>query len=346
LQTLSPRPIEERPAMPRKPGSWRPLGHASSENQRPTKLDGMSPEFKRTLELVGKKASEKFSNGRAAFRFFDSDHDGVVSRGEVRHFFRFFNMPKEKSDEFFDELSPDGDDIEYTNFVSLLWPYIVPGVVEPVLSSMHELGDREKVAAPGAMHADVKRLAKTIKTIERKLEEKFKGAQGAFRGIDFNRDGVVSREELRQFFHIYGYEPGDADQLYDFLDTQGQGNVHYSDFAKIFDAWDGHHKNHGIAAPISVAVGRADPEVADIMKMAREGLLGKFSSAVAAVRFLEGAASLSSARTGHFCFHDLHMLFRMLNLPPEAARKVWPLFGKGVDDFASREDFIEVFGRW
>eukprot|EP00747_Dinoflagellata_sp_TGD_P179303 gnl/TRDRNA2_/TRDRNA2_29911_c0_seq1.p1 gnl/TRDRNA2_/TRDRNA2_29911_c0~~gnl/TRDRNA2_/TRDRNA2_29911_c0_seq1.p1 ORF type:complete len:350 (+),score=71.87 gnl/TRDRNA2_/TRDRNA2_29911_c0_seq1:21-1070(+) len=88
--------------------------------------------IRENLKIVGRKAPQVFSQSRHAFRFVDGNDNGYVNRTEIRYFFRLFNIGIAAADQVFDSLDHNSSgDIFYDDFVTLLWPYVVPDVPMP-----------------------------------------------------------------------------------------------------------------------------------------------------------------------------------------------------------------------
>lgn len=172
----------------------------------------------------------------------------------MRYFFRFFNLPRDQADHFFDQVHkishPDDEDISYRTFVRLLWPYIVPGVAHPSLPGARDdeteesngRGWQAKDKLETIIHGlnDDKALQQSLKDIGDKLTLKFKHCRNAFRHVDINCDGKVCQDELRNFFRIFGWPEDVADRLYFALDKDESGTIDYNEFVNIFKVGDGH----------------------------------------------------------------------------------------------------------
>jgi len=90
--------------------------------------EALSKDLTDVLKFIGRKASEKFYHARDVFRYVDSNGDGQISQGEIRWFFRAFNLAEASADEFFKRFASSGG-VDYFEFVQVLGPYLdLPGV--------------------------------------------------------------------------------------------------------------------------------------------------------------------------------------------------------------------------
>lgn len=225
-------------------GEYRPMMQQSEPEKIERSNSKRSMEFQRMLELVGSKVSQKFSKARDVFRFVDSDHSGTISRSECHYFFRFFNIVPEEADKFFEGFETDDEgEISYIEFLKYLWPHINPGneqtpwrlakanpeedkAEEPV-----KIYQREEKADQVELPADLRRARVNI---AQRLDLRYKTRRDAFRDLDTDKDGVVSREEVRTFFRLFGWET-EADKFFDVLHERGNGEVSFRVFASLFD---------------------------------------------------------------------------------------------------------------
>jgi len=324
--------VQERSVHPNKVGSLPPKAETHHE-------------FEKILELIGVKAAQKWSKAREAFRFVDCDHDGSVSRGEVQSFFRSFNLTKEQADKFFYHLSGGKeDDISYKTFVRLLWPYIVPGNQVPILPGARE--DDDETVRTQDINPDLKELMhdkelkKAMAGIESKFATKYKHVRAAFRAVDLDADGKVDKDEMRNFFRMFGYSEELADKFYGILDQDNSGGIDYDEFVAIFRVADGQ--------PIDCAPREAlvkvpqDPkltaEISKLAKMTSKKMDAKFSNATEAFRFID------LDQTGLVTRDEAHVFFKMMCIPPEKIDEVFEAFGHGHDEGFPRAQFMQIFG--
>jgi Ca2+-binding EF-hand superfamily protein len=65
-----------------------------------------------------------------------------------------------------------------------------------------------------------------------KAAQKFNTVREAFRYLDADHDGKISRSEMQYFFRAYNFTNQTADLFFDRLDGDGSGEVEYSEFMK------------------------------------------------------------------------------------------------------------------
>jgi len=193
----------------------------------------VSGEGLKLAQEIGLKAGAKFSSVRKAFRHLDHDKDGVLERKEVRKFFEEHGYDHKAADSFFDEIDRDKSGIiRFGEFQGLLGPYIQPN---------HSVNERwEPVTLPQRDDAGVKEylrdrdLERTVTQITTKAGQKYRSMRTAFRAMDADHSGTVTRKEVQKFFSNYNFENGEADKLFDKLDKDGSGAVTQAEFQNVF----------------------------------------------------------------------------------------------------------------
>lgn len=246
----SPRSARAKQPEYEKRGAYRPPGRPKiPPRAQPGEID---PEFEKMMDFVGVKISQKFNKARHVLRYVDTDNNGWISREEARYFFRFFNMQDEDADKFFDGFEKAGADgeISYTQLLRTLWPYINPGNDEQTpwqikqedmeKHGLARWGDEARHTSPFRTKKDsydelTPELRRARVNICQRLDLKYAKKGDAFKLIDMNRDGVVSRQELLAFFRGFGWEEV-ADKMYDVLAARSEtGFVDYSVFMDLFE---------------------------------------------------------------------------------------------------------------
>jgi len=130
----SPEPV------PADPGSTAPLDYVPSEasscsstgrsvSSSATPRHG-ERDMRRALAVVERKAPQRFAHARQVLRILDVDSDGFVTRGEVRDFFRAFDVGEESADRLYQSLDKGhAFGIRYGAFLRLVGPSIdLPGI--------------------------------------------------------------------------------------------------------------------------------------------------------------------------------------------------------------------------
>eukprot|EP00397_Hematodinium_sp_SG-2012_P009167 GEMP01009243.1.p1 GENE.GEMP01009243.1~~GEMP01009243.1.p1 ORF type:complete len:545 (+),score=80.84 GEMP01009243.1:39-1673(+) len=195
-------------------------------------------DLRKVCYLIGEKAPQKFRTVREAFRFIDTDHDGLVSQAEMHGFFRAFNIPPEMADKMFQYLDKDhSNHVDYNEFVHHFGQYIQPGYrlerdAVPVaeVRARFPVGGRPNIAVPDSR----KELDKILRVITEKAAVKWRLARDCFRYVDTDHNGFVTRDEVRGFLGTFSLPHYTADLLFKALDTDNDGKVNYNEFVDYF----------------------------------------------------------------------------------------------------------------
>lgn len=97
-----------------------------------------------------------------------------------------------------------------------------------------------------------KELERLSEIIGRKAATKFTKVKDCFRFFDVDKDGTVSREEVRQFFRFMNYQDDTlADKFFDLLDVDGSGEIDHNELSVHL----GPHIQPGYAPPRKREIG-------------------------------------------------------------------------------------------
>lgn len=196
-------------------------------------------EMKRVLELISEKASQKFSTVREAMRHLDADLTGTVDRSEVRYFFRGYDFSDDVADRFFDHLDRERkEELDYPQFVNFLRPYLqgaVNGNPLGARSLTNQAGQIDAISSKGKtreVSLEQVRLENhdLLKLIGSKARERFGNLQQAFRYVDGEKTGSITRSEMRYFFRVFNLPATVADDFFDIMDSGRTGLVKYKEF--------------------------------------------------------------------------------------------------------------------
>lgn len=193
-------------------------------------------QIRRVCEQIGQKASQKFTSVREAFRFVDADKDGYVDQSEMRYFFRAYDLPENVADQFFAHLDRDKSGrIDYDEFVSFMAPVISHGR-PPSTNS----GCSTREPSPPRQERWAERLAAVerefgplMRVIEIKAAQRFSHARQLFRLVDGNKDGFISRSEVKHLFRAFNLPEIDADRIFDILDEEASGELEFDEFVRL-----------------------------------------------------------------------------------------------------------------
>ncbi|CAK0897160.1 unnamed protein product, partial [Prorocentrum cordatum] len=231
------------------PGSTRsPTSNAGPAGPSPTekKPRAVQPRhrqgsFDSICHAIAEKATQKFRNTREAFRFIDEDHDGTISKTEMRYFFRAYDFGPEIADSFFEFLDQyDQGEIPYNDFVAFMSPHfndVRPG--SPTLN-VEAVQSRATSTTPCPLLAEkrgegaqgVRGSAQSPWVIGQKVPSKFPSLRHVWRYVDNDHDGKVSKSEMRAFFRAFNLSQEESDRLYDRMDQEGDGEIYYEHFVK------------------------------------------------------------------------------------------------------------------
>lgn len=330
-------------------------------------LGELQKEFGKDLETIGTKAAQKFRNLRHAFRFVDSDHDGSISKAEMRSFYRAFNLPEQSADRFYDRLDEDrSGDVSFQEFVKHLGPYIHPDHKPEdiaIATEQHRRG-RKQWSAPNsdasrdtaatsllgfrsaevdaeseALEAAQRTLRPVLEDIARILPLKFKFPRDAFRVLDLERNGRITRVEMQSFFRGFGHSEEVADRIFDLLDDELEGEVNYAAFMSNFDCVLGPQFRRAHRAPlISVDDPRLEKEVNAIAVAIRERLTTKYRDLRDAFRALDLDKDGSVSRT------ELRTFFKSFGMPPGSADKFFTALDEDDSGSVQYDEFVRLFG--
>ncbi|CAK9078004.1 unnamed protein product [Durusdinium trenchii] len=186
-------------------------------------------ELRRLMQDIGDKLQLKFKHVRDAFKPLNLQRLGRITRAEMRSFFRGFGHPQEVADRVYDLLQDKRGEVEYAVFMSHF---------ESVLGRDFRQVSQPPILEMGDFLAS-REVDGTIETFKRFLITKCRNLQEAYRVIDGDKDGKVSRQEMRLFAKRLGVPSARADQLFDALDVEGLGSINYLQFTRLFpETWE------------------------------------------------------------------------------------------------------------
>jgi Ca2+-binding EF-hand superfamily protein len=326
-------------------------------------------EFAEVLKIIGQKVPSKFPSLRHVWRYVDNDHDGKVSKSELRAFFRAFNLPQEEADKLYDRMDQEGDgEIYYGHFVRYLGPFVAPDATE--VSSILKTPKKTKQVVtspadpslmrqanaaepPGPRTSDAKsrsyqvdqdpelrhELKALMIDIGRKLPLKFKHQRDAFRMLDLQRDGRITRTEMRGFFRGFGWGEKVADRMFDMLKEEPHDEVDYKSFMSHFDKIIGPQFRQGKRQPlIEMEDQSIEKEVNDIAVILQDRMTTKYKSVQEAFR----AVDLN--KDGNVCLHEMKTFFRNIGMSYSQAEKVFAALDQDGSGEIQYDEFIGLFG--
>jgi Ca2+-binding EF-hand superfamily protein len=186
-------------------------------------------EVSQISRLLGYRAWNKWKSLRDCFRFMDKDHSGFVSREEIRQFCRALNYEM-IADRYFDLLDAGGSGrVTYPEVVGALGPHIAPGFEKPEKSKV-PVADLEQERLKG----DRQELLRISSLLGNAAWKRFKTVKACFNLCDRDKNGHISREEMRSVFRRFQYrDDALADRFFDLLDANNDGYVKYEEVAAL-----------------------------------------------------------------------------------------------------------------
>lgn len=106
----------------------RPVESCKEENEKAYDKGMMTKtQYDTVREHLGTTLATKYRTCRQAFRMYDEDCTGDISRREVRKLFEYHGYTTTSADRFFNHMDNDRSGaIEYKNFTDTFAPYIQP----------------------------------------------------------------------------------------------------------------------------------------------------------------------------------------------------------------------------
>jgi Ca2+-binding EF-hand superfamily protein len=319
-------------------------------------------EFADVLRIIRQKVPSKFRSLRHVWSFVDTDNDGKLSKKEMRAFFRTFNLPQEESDNLYERMEKGSDGgIMYEQFIGYLGPYVSPdptalrldGFKAPKKTKHFDPSMLVRFEGPHAhprrdhsktyeldQDPDVRNELKNLMIdIGRKLPLKFPQQRDAFRMLDLQRDGRITRTEMRGFFRGLGWDATVADRLFDMLKEDPYGEVDYKSFMSHFDRILGPQFRQGKRKPlIQVDEPDIEKEVNDIAHILQDRMTTKYKSVKEAFR----AVDLN--KDGNVCLHEMKTFFRNIGMSYAQAEKVFEAIDTQNTGEIQYKQFIGLFG--
>jgi len=298
-------------------------------------------ELQKVCDLVSEKVEKRFQNPRECLKCVNTQKDGFVTCNEVQAFFRTFNIPDETANLIFDRLDTNGSGlIDYQQFKKFVEQRIKPKAeVTPCSTRASSAASSRRCSRSSPVPEDDVDLVSTTSTrelsrweMQRKLSQavqliadkanlrypSFRELRQAFRWVDLNKDGKVTRAEVENFFRVFGVPIEIAEYLFVLLDAEGADEINHSDFVDVF----GHAMGIGHREPshkkqIDLPGERdLERELNEIMKVVESHML-KFSHPREALR------SLDLTHDGQITRDEVRTFFQRFGLQHDSADHVF-----------------------
>jgi len=200
-------------------------------------------ELEDIFDFIGTKAALRFKTVNKCMLALDKSRSGDLDTPAVLAFFRSLNMPSETSDRFFLLVGK----VSRKEFERRLSPYIQPGYRDsetgirigdaapdealngqaPVRASPRHQSSRRPLSAERFADA-----ASLLRVFCEKMREKHKTIREAFRSIDADKSGCVSRSDFCHCAANFGLPRAVAEKVFELLDCDGCGQVDFNTFSR------------------------------------------------------------------------------------------------------------------
>jgi len=200
-------------------------------------------ELEKIVENINQAVGLKYVTVRNAFNQIDKDRSGQLCKEEVQRLFSNYGYAAAVADQFFETIDiDDSGEINLQEFKRHFAPHVE--FMDMEAPEGFEPGDEYALVGPSttwkpAVGMDERQLTdneinEAIKTIGNAASGKYVTVRDAFQSIDKNRNGFISRNELRQLFNNYGYDDSAADSFLSKIDTDGSNKIDFPEFRKYF----------------------------------------------------------------------------------------------------------------
>lgn len=215
-------------------------------------------ELRRAHSMIKARLSSQFGELRQAFRAFDTDASGFISVEEAESTLSTLELglPKRIVSRIIDIADYDGDgDISFAEFCRVLTADDIIYMKDSLSAGTggnHAVVDtrlKERVERAGpkvlAEKNGVKVTDKDVRTalfqIKERLMNKYKRLDTAFKAIDADRSGYLTRDELRfalMMLNLDVISKEVLDVILDMVDKDGDGQVNHYEFVTVLTAKD------------------------------------------------------------------------------------------------------------
>eukprot|EP00933_Yihiella_yeosuensis_P081102 TRINITY_DN94642_c0_g1_i1.p1 TRINITY_DN94642_c0_g1~~TRINITY_DN94642_c0_g1_i1.p1 ORF type:complete len:577 (+),score=96.75 TRINITY_DN94642_c0_g1_i1:199-1929(+) len=313
----------------------------------------IDPKFDGILKLIGEKAADRFGSLRKTFSFLTSDRSSNISRSQTRFFFRAFNLPEEVADQFHDALDGNGSgEVSFREFSAVVSPYLKAQVPISPRNKFHQVDSTRQLTPVAKLVAESatadlsteispemrQNLRVLMKDLGDKLPLKFKHARDAFRVLDLERNGKITRSEMRGFFRGFGHPEDVADNIFNLLDPEGSGCVVFETFMSLFDPILGTAFRQAQRVPL---IEVADPDLSrrvnSIAVVIGQKLLTKYRNIQEAFR------ALDLNKDGKVSQYEMRVFVKKLGMTVEQADQFFMALDRDQSGSILYNEFMQLF---
>jgi len=184
-------------------------------------------ELLRMEEEIGKKYAGKYKNTFDAFAWLKTDNKRRLDRDEVVSFFGNAGLPEAVAVQHFERILPKGTDdkIDLHEFKKHFCRRMV---------NHAEYHPSTPLKKPDVIPDASDELQKVVEELGHNTYRRFNTVQAAFRSVDSEKDGTLSRGDMRRYFIFRGFGKEYSDQVFDAIDTDRSGCVSFNEFRDLF----------------------------------------------------------------------------------------------------------------
>jgi Ca2+-binding EF-hand superfamily protein len=207
---------------------------------------------------------------------------------------------------------------------------------------------REHGHPEGAIRLDDASLAKEnnhrqlellLSDIGAKLPLKFRHPRDAFRMLDLERNGWITRSEMQSFFRGFGHQEDVANRIFDLVRDAEREEVDFKAFMKHFDCFLGPAFRQARRDPMIPCDDRhLESEVNKIAEVIKDRLITKYRNVHDAFR------GLDLNRDGTINASEMRTFVRGFGMPLDAGDKIFAALDKDGSDEVQYDEFIAIFG--
>lgn len=333
---------------------------------REAMLNTVKEDFEELLLSVKQKARGNLKP-RRAFRTIGLPGRDHITLKETRAFFRCFNLDGEEVDEFHEALAQIGNgEVTHQDFNDVLEDCFVrepdygsfripqkkPLVRCVQADEVEEVEELPNGWAGGGRPEEtlfsfkrnvetklLKEIREVMRDIGYKVRMSYKRPRDALRGLDVEKDGVIRRAEMRDFFRGFNKSEAFADQVFDLLDPERTGKVDFGEFLAHFDeVLTPAHRQAERAPVIGLKDLERSRQVATVVNAIGHRMLTKYKNARQAFR------DLDMDKDGKVCRQELRFFVKKMGLPVEAADVLFEaLSPTDFGGLIEQETFVSLF---
>jgi Ca2+-binding EF-hand superfamily protein len=278
----------------------------------------------------------------------------------MRYFFRAFNLSEKVADRFYACVAgvTNSKGVSSHALAECLSPYLdsqtasLPklgpslGALAPErrasVGSTGDVRDEPEVAPSNTTWLEREKqnreLELLLTDIATKLPLKFRHPRDAFRMLDLERNGWITRSEMRGFFRGFGHSEEVADRIFGLLHEPGRQEVDFKDFMRHFDGILGPAFRQSRRDPLIPCKDRhVESEVNKVATIILDRLITKYRNVHDAFRALD----LNS--DGMINQEEMRHFIRSFGMGVDTADNIFAALDADDSGGIQYDEFIELF---